>query len=110
MDEKLKQAAIELYDRFTHEGLDRRVFVSRMVALAGSVLVTFTEGAGGESRLYGNLLALGGAVAMACYFLLGRRLRPHLIMRIYLPTYLPTCSAWKCLCFQTLNRNPNNTL
>jgi carboxymethylenebutenolidase len=36
MDEKLKQAAIELYDRFTHEGLDRRVFMSRMVALAGS--------------------------------------------------------------------------
>ena len=36
MDDKLKQAAIELYDRFTHEGFDRRVFVSRMVALAGS--------------------------------------------------------------------------
>ena len=36
MDDKLKQAAIKLYDRFTHEGLDRRVFMSRMVALAGS--------------------------------------------------------------------------
>ena len=36
MDQKLKQAAIDLYDRFTHEGLDRRVFMSRMVALAGS--------------------------------------------------------------------------
>lgn len=36
MDEKLKRAAIDLYDRFTHEGLDRRVFMSRMVALAGS--------------------------------------------------------------------------
>ena len=36
MDDKLKRAAIELYDRFTHEGLDRRVFMSRMVALAGS--------------------------------------------------------------------------
>ena len=36
MDEKLKQAAIELYDRFTHDGLDRRVFMTRMVALAGS--------------------------------------------------------------------------
>ena len=36
MNDKLKQAAIELYDRFTHEGLDRRVFMSRMVALAGS--------------------------------------------------------------------------
>ena len=36
MDDKLKQATIELCDRFTHEGLDRRVFMSRMVALAGS--------------------------------------------------------------------------
>ena len=37
MDQKLRQAAIDLYDRFTHEGLDRRVFMARMVALAGSV-------------------------------------------------------------------------
>ena len=37
MDPQLRQAAIALYDRFTHEGLDRRIFMSRMVALAGSV-------------------------------------------------------------------------
>ncbi|HEX7930675.1 MAG TPA: dienelactone hydrolase family protein [Sphingomicrobium sp.] len=37
MDRQLRQAAIELYDRYTHEGLDRRVFMARMVALAGSV-------------------------------------------------------------------------
>jgi carboxymethylenebutenolidase len=34
---QLRQAAIALYDRFTHEGLDRRIFMARMVALAGSV-------------------------------------------------------------------------
>ena len=60
-----------------------RMWLGLVVALAGSVLVTFTEGAGGESRLYGNLLALGGAVAMACYFLLGRRLRPQLPLALY---------------------------
>jgi len=37
VDDRLKQEAILLYDRFTHEGLDRRVFMARMVALAGSV-------------------------------------------------------------------------
>ena len=37
MDEGLKQEAILLYDRFTHEGTDRRLFMTRMVALAGSV-------------------------------------------------------------------------
>jgi carboxymethylenebutenolidase len=36
MDAKLTQEAIRLYDRFTHEGLDRRLFMSRMIALAGS--------------------------------------------------------------------------
>jgi len=60
-----------------------RMWLGLVVALAGSVLVTVTEGAGGESRLYGNLLALGGAVAMACYFLLGRRLRPQLPLALY---------------------------
>jgi len=37
MNDGLKQEAILLYDRFTHEGLDRRIFMGRMVALAGSV-------------------------------------------------------------------------
>ena len=37
MDDGLRQEAILLYDRFTHDGLDRRVFMTRMVALAGSV-------------------------------------------------------------------------
>jgi len=36
MDTDLRQQAIYLYDRFTHEGLDRRVFMARMVAIAGS--------------------------------------------------------------------------
>jgi carboxymethylenebutenolidase len=36
IDHDTRQQAILLYDRFTHEGMDRRVFMSRMVALAGS--------------------------------------------------------------------------
>ena len=60
-----------------------RMWVGLAVALAGSVLVTFTQGAGGESRLYGNVLAVGGAIAMACYFLFGRRLRRDLPLALY---------------------------
>ena len=56
MDEKLKQAAIELYDRFTHEGLDRRVFMSRMVALAGS--------AAAAEALIGTIAASPAAAAI----------------------------------------------
>lgn len=33
----IRAQAIALYDRFTHEGMDRRLFMRRMVALAGSV-------------------------------------------------------------------------
>ena len=36
MDREQRQQAIELYDVYTHEGLDRRVFMTRMTAIAGS--------------------------------------------------------------------------
>ena len=37
MDQQTRQNAIYLYDRFTHEGTDRRAFMAEMVKLAGSV-------------------------------------------------------------------------
>ena len=36
MEQDKRQQAIELYDRFTHEGMDRRLFMARMTAIAGS--------------------------------------------------------------------------
>src|SRR5215203_4744556 len=33
------QQAIDLYDRFTHEGMDRREFFARMTLIAGSASV-----------------------------------------------------------------------
>lgn len=37
MEDQTRQRAILLYDRFTHEGMERRVFMAEMVKLAGSV-------------------------------------------------------------------------
>lgn len=37
MGSETRQQAIDLYDRFTHDGMDRRLFMGRMVAIAGSV-------------------------------------------------------------------------
>ena len=37
MDDQTRQQAIDLYDRFTHEGMERRAFMAEMVRLAGSV-------------------------------------------------------------------------
>ncbi len=36
-NDDIRRSAIVLHDRFTHEGMDRRLFMRRMVALAGSV-------------------------------------------------------------------------
>ena len=36
IDPAAKQEAIALYDRFTHDGMDRRDFMARMTAIAGS--------------------------------------------------------------------------
>ncbi|MCY7271136.1 MAG: dienelactone hydrolase family protein [Sphingomonas bacterium] len=36
MDQDQRQQAIELYDQYTHEGMDRRLFMARMTAIAGS--------------------------------------------------------------------------
>lgn len=36
MNDDIRQQAIELYDRFTHEGMERRQFMQRMTAIAGS--------------------------------------------------------------------------
>jgi carboxymethylenebutenolidase len=37
MDADTRQRAIALYDRFTHEGMERRAFMAEMVRIAGSV-------------------------------------------------------------------------
>ena len=37
MNDDIRQEAIALYDRFTHEGMERRAFIRRMAAIAGSV-------------------------------------------------------------------------
>ena len=36
MTDDVRSQAIALYDRFTHEGMERRTFMTRMIALAGS--------------------------------------------------------------------------
>lgn len=36
MTDDIRQQAIELYDQFTHEGMDRRLFMQRMTIIAGS--------------------------------------------------------------------------
>ena len=72
-DDDIRRQAIALYDRFTHEGMDRRLFMGRMVALVGSLAaaealigaISASPAAAAivpanDPRLTTNLLALGG--------------------------------------------------
>ena len=56
MTDDIRQRAIALYDRFTHEGMERREFISRMVALVGSV--------GAAEALIGAIAASPAAAAV----------------------------------------------
>ena len=56
MDDKLRQQAIELYDRFTHEGMERRDFFAAMTRIAG--------GAAAANVLIGSIAASPAAAAI----------------------------------------------
>ena len=56
MDETVRQRAIALYDRFTHEGLDRRDFMAEMRRIAG--------GAAAANVLVGSIAASPAAAAI----------------------------------------------
>ena len=64
MDENTRQQAITLYDRFTHEGMERRTFMAEMVKLAGSVaaaellIASYLERSGSDASFKNMLQAL----------------------------------------------------
>lgn len=68
---------------FLQEKPTRAMWAGLALALAGSMVVVFTQAEGGQSRLAGNLLAVAGAIMMASYFLVGRRLRRRLPLALY---------------------------
>lgn len=68
---------------FLQEKPSGLMWLGLLVALFGSIMVTFTQSGDEASRLLGNLLAVGGAIMMAIYFVVGRRLRQGLPLGLY---------------------------
>ena len=70
------------------ERLSRGMIVALVTAIAGSVLVGLGDLGAGTHQLWGDVLALVGAIAAAGYFLIGRRLRVRLSLLAYVfPVY-----------------------
>lgn len=67
------------------EPVPRWLKVGIVLAMAGSIIISFDQPAGftGDQTWLGNGLALIGALAASVYFLIGRRLRPHLSLLSY---------------------------
>jgi len=70
------------------ERLSRGMVTAFIVAIAGSLLIGLGDLGEGTNRLWGDVLALVGAVAAAGYFFIGRRLRVRLSLLAYVfPVY-----------------------
>ena len=65
------------------------------VAFGGSVLIAWSDSGTGGSHLYGDILALLAAVAVAVYTLLGRVVREKLSTTVY--TYIVYAACLACL-------------
>lgn len=61
----------------------RRSWIAVAIALAGTVVITAGDLGGGDDALIGDGLALVGAVCMACYLMIGDRLRTSLPTAVY---------------------------
>jgi drug/metabolite transporter (DMT)-like permease len=79
------------------ERVDRRTALGVAVALGGMVLLSVAGSAGGlvggARPLYGNALAVLGAVAAAAYVLVGRSLRQRVPLLPYVTVVYAACAA-----------------
>ena len=63
------------------------------LGVMGSLVLALGDRAAGESELFGDLLALLGAVAAAAYFLIGRRVRMQLSNVSYVAIVYPASAV-----------------
>lgn len=90
---------------FTDERLTSRMAAGIVVATVGGIVIGYGDMSIGSSELWGDTLAILGAVMVAGYFLIGRGLRPKvsLITYVFL-TY--SAAAIELLVIAILTRQP----
>lgn len=66
-----------------HEPMRPALFAGLAVAILGAAIIACTDAGGGRASLWGDLLALAGAVSVSVYFMCGRILRRQLSTGAY---------------------------
>ena len=81
------------YAFFLKGHMSLRSVLAIAVTLVGSALIAFADSSSGGAHLYGDLLALLAAVAVAVYVLIGRVVREALSTRVYTYIVYSSCAA-----------------
>lgn len=81
------------YCLFLKGKLSGKAIAAIAVTLAGSALIALADSASGEAHLYGDILSLLAAIAVAAYVLLGRILRETLTTTVYTYIVYGSCAA-----------------
>jgi len=92
------------YFFFLKGRLSMKAVMTICVTFLGSVLIAFADSAAGGSHLYGDILALLAAVAVAAYTLLGRVVRETTSTTVYTYLVYTACTAAllaTCACQET---------
>ena len=73
--------------------LSKRAIGAIAVTLLGSVLIAFADSSSGGSHLYGDILSLIAAIAVAVYTLIGREVRKNASTTVYTYIVYSACAA-----------------
>lgn len=93
------------YALFLKGRMHFRAVLAIAVTLVGSVLIALADSSTGGAHLYGDLLSLLAAIAVAAYVLLGRIVRETVSTTVYTFVVYASCAAM-LLCFCLIQGNP----
>ena len=88
------------YALFLKGRMSLRAVLAITVTLVGSGLIAFADSSAGSAHLYGDLLALLAAIAVAVYVLIGRVVRENTSTTVYTYIVYTSCAmALLLICF-----------
>ena len=80
------------YCLFMKGKMNLKVILCIAVMIGGSMLIAFSDSMVGESHLYGDLLAVAGAISVAGYTLIGKEMRKSMTTTAYTYIVYATCA------------------